>query len=70
MTAKKMKKTKRPRKPISYAMVIRVSIPAQYVPAMKALRVLGTTPGRIIPHDLEILSAYYDKEGQPNACMD
>jgi hypothetical protein len=34
---------------------------------MKVLRVLGTTPRRMIPHDLEILSAYYDKEGQPNA---
>lgn len=67
MATKKKRKTTRKRKATSHMMVIRVSVPAKHVPTMKVLRVLGITPRRLIPHDLEILSAYYDKAGQPNA---
>lgn len=62
-----MKKAKRKIKKRPAMMVIRVAVPARHVPTMKVLRVLGTTPGRLIAHDLEVLSAYYDAPGQPNA---
>jgi hypothetical protein len=65
---KKAKKSKRkPRKPTSYMMVIRVAVPARHVPTMKIERVWGRTPRAFFAHDLEILSAYYDMPGQPNA---
>ncbi len=64
--AKKRKTAKR-RKPKTHMMVIRVAVPARLVPALKVMRVLGLIPGRYFPHELEVLSAYYDMRGQPNA---
>lgn len=48
-------------------MVIRVKVPRADIKAgMKAYVVTGLSPGGI-PRRLEILSAYYDAPGQPNA---
>lgn len=64
--AKKRKTVKR-RKSSSYMMVIRVSVPARYADRMKVSRVEGILPEAGPPHSLEVLSAYYDRPGQPNA---
>lgn len=65
--AKKIAK-KRARKPKSYMMVIRVSVPAKLVPGLKVRNVAGIYGDRFCT--LEILNAYYDKAGQPNAMPD
>lgn len=59
--AKKRKKAK------SYMMVIRVRVPAKLVPKMKVSKVFGAVAGDQWSHDLEILNAFYDKTGMPNA---
>lgn len=61
------KKAVRRRKPKSYMMVIRVAVPAKLVPELKVARVYGLSPTSHIHYDLEILNAFYDKPGQPNA---
>lgn len=63
--AKKIAK-KRVRKPKSYMMVIRVSVPAKDVPTLKIWGVYGVDKSNT-RRDLEVLNAYYDKTGQPNA---
>lgn len=73
--AKKMKKPKPKRttvkkrvvRPKSYMMVIRVAVPAKDAKDMRVLKVWGLKNGRGYAHDLEILNAYYDRAGQPNA---
>ena len=50
-------------------MVIRVSVPASLVPRLKIRNVVGMYDGDRFCA-LEILNAYYDKEGQPNAMPD
>lgn len=62
--AKKAKKRTRIAK--SYMMVIRVSVPAKDVPSLKIMDVYGLDKNGNL-RDLDILSAYYDKGGQPNA---
>lgn len=64
---KKAKKIQRRRKPTTYMMVIRVAVPARYVPDMKVAQVTGATKDFRIRHDLQILNAYYDMHGQPDA---
>lgn len=61
------KKTRRKRKPKVYMMVIRVAVPACYVDDMKVAQVIGATKDFRVRHDLEILNAYMDRPGQPNA---
>jgi hypothetical protein len=65
--AKKSKK--RPKKAKSYMMVVRVSVPAKDVPHLKIHDVFGIDKNGNL-RDLEILNAYYDKTGQPNAMPD
>jgi hypothetical protein len=60
---------KRAKRPTSYMMVIRVSVPAKLVPDLKVRNVVGIY-GRDRFCTLEILNAYYDKAGQPNAMPD
>lgn len=74
--AKKMKKpkkvkraVKKKRRPRSYMMVIRVNVPANLVPRLKVRNVVGMYD-RDRFCTLEILNAYYDKIGQPNAMPD
>lgn len=62
--AKKKKKAQK-RKAHSRMMVIRVSVPWRDAPEMKVCRVYGL--GRVGYQELEVLSAYYDMPGQPNA---
>jgi hypothetical protein len=66
-TAKKAKK--RVTRPKSYMMVIRVSVPAKLVPRLKVRNVVGMYD-RDRFCTLEILNAYYDKTGQPDAMPD
>lgn len=66
----KKRVVKRRRKPASYMMVIRVRVPAKDAKDLKPYRVLGFKPGSEIIHDLEILNAYYDRPGLPNAMPD
>lgn len=66
--AKKAKKAKRKSRGHSRMMVIRVSVPWRDAPEMKAYQMIGVRGERL--HTLEILSAYYDMPGQPNARVD
>lgn len=59
--AKKRKRAK------SYMMVIRVRVPAELVPRLAVSNVFGVVPGDRWSYSLEILNAYYNKVGQPNA---
>lgn len=61
---------KRARRPKSYMMVIRVNVPASDVKDMRIWSVWGLKNGRAPAHELQILNAYYDKVGQPNAMPD
>ncbi len=63
MTKKAKKRVNRPK---AYMMVIRVSVPAKDVPSLRISDVFGID-GKGNLRDLEILNAYYDKTGQPNA---
>ena len=66
--AKKIRR-KRRAKPCRM-MVIRVSVPGNLVPDMKLWRVVGIDTTRARLYTLEMLSAYYDMRGQPNALVD
>jgi len=48
-------------------MVIRVRVPIKEAKAMRVWQVLGVRDDRGPPWSLEVLSAYYDLPGQPNA---
>lgn len=74
--AKKMKKPKPKKAPVkkrvlrakSYMMVIRVAVPAKDVKDMRIWSVWGLKDGTRAPaYQLQILNAYYDRPGQPNA---
>lgn len=76
--AKKMKKPKKvkraikkKRRPKAYMMVIRVSVPERDVKeGMRIWTVWGLKNDRAPAHELQILNAYYDMAGQPNAMPD
>lgn len=64
--AKKAKVKKRKRRASSYMMVIRVRVPGHRVPGMRVHGVVGQDDRGWLYH-LQVLNAYYDTEGQPNA---
>lgn len=73
--AKKMKKSK-PRKKAAVKkrqtwgqMVIRVSVPIKDIPSMKIWSVRGMDRREYLT-ELEVLNAYYDVNGQPDAMPD
>lgn len=48
-------------------MVIRVRVPVKEAKTMKVWQVMGIKEDRGPPSSLEVLSAYYDLPGQPDA---
>jgi hypothetical protein len=68
MAKKAKKKRAKQKTPRSYMMVIRVDVPTHLIRrGLKVSRVFGYLPGDGLRCDLEVLNAYYDMRGQPNA---